>query len=197
MLTRNHFGKVLPLFLWTALASAQSLPTEGSHPQQVHVPSRPAALFTGEQGKQRTEIHFDPATSTVTMKMLVQDPAGYFIPGLHRDNFAVHENDVRQHNATVEIERAPITLGIVMEHGGHYKGFNRTSSDEVLMAGKQLLDVLGREDKVSIWQYADSAHQVADFTTAHDRLDQFFMTSQVPDSSETTFTMPLSQLQRP
>ncbi len=187
MLTRNQFVKVLPLFLWTALASAQSLPTGTSYHRQVQVPNRPAALFTGEQGKQRTEIHFDPATSAVTMKLLVQDPAGYFIPDLHRDNFAVYENGIRQQNATVEIEHAPITLGIVMEHGGRFKGFNRTSSDEVLRAGQQILDELGREDKVAIWQYADSVNQVADFTTAHDRLDRFFMTSGVPDSSETNF----------
>jgi Ca-activated chloride channel homolog len=187
MLTRNQFVKVLPLFLWSALAFAQSLPAGPSHHRQVQIPNRPAALFTGEQGKQRTEIDFDPATSTVTMKLLVQDPAGYFIPDLHRDNFAVYENGVRQQNATVEIEHAPITLGIVMEHGGRYKGFNRTSSDEVFRAGKQLLDELGREDKVAIWEYADNAHQIADFTTAHDRLDQFFITAGVPDSSETNF----------
>ncbi len=187
MLTRNQFVKVLPLFLWTALTSAQSLPTGPSHHRQVLIPNRPAALFNGEQGKQRTEIHFDPATSAVTMKLLVQDPAGYFIPDLHRDNFAVYENGVRQQNATVEIEHAPITLGIVMEHGGRYKGFNRTSSDEVLRVGKQLLDELGRDDKVAIWEYADNPRQVAGFTTAHDRLDQFFMSSSVPDSSETNF----------
>jgi Ca-activated chloride channel homolog len=187
MLTRNQFVKVLPLFLWTALASAQSLLGAASHHRQVQIPTRPAALFTGEQGKQRTEIHFDPATSTVTMKLLVQDPAGYFIPDLHRDNFAVYENGVRQQNATVEIEHAPITLGIVMEHGGRYKGFNKTSSDEVLRAGQQLLGELGREDKVAIWEYADSVHQAADFATAHDQLDQFFMNSGVPDSSETNF----------
>jgi VWFA-related protein len=186
MLKKSHFGKILPLFLWTALASAQFLPGAASH-RQVQISNRPASLFTGEQGKQRTEIHFDPVTSTVTMKMLVQDPAGYFIPDLHRDNFAVFENGVRQQNATVEIEHAPITLGIVMEHGGRYKGFNRTSSDEVLTAGKQILDELGREDKVAIWEYADSTRQLADFTTAHDRLDQFFITSRIPDSSETNF----------
>jgi hypothetical protein len=104
MLTRNQFVRALPLFLWTALASAQSLPTGASHHRQVQIPQRPAALFTGEQGKQRTEIHFDPNTSEVTMKLVVQDPAGYFIPDLHRDNFAVYENGARQQNATVEID---------------------------------------------------------------------------------------------
>lgn len=136
MLKGNCLGKLATMLFWTALAAAQVSP-RGS--RQVQIPTRPTALFTGEQGKQRTEVHFDPDTSTVTMKLLVQDPAGYFIPDLHRNNFAVDENGVRQQNVTVEIEHAPITLGILMEHGGRYKGFNRISSDEVLRAGQQVL----------------------------------------------------------
>jgi VWFA-related protein len=190
MLGTNRFGillnlgKALSVLLCAALVSAESPGRGGSH-RQVRIPTRPAALYTGQQGKQGTEIHFDPTTSTVTMKLLVQDPAGYFIPGLHRDNFAVYENGVRQHNATVEIEHAPVTLGIVMEHGGHYKGFNKISSAEVVRVGQQLLDEVGREDKIAIWQYADHLQQLADFSTPHDRLDQLFISSEVPDSSET------------
>jgi Ca-activated chloride channel family protein len=186
MLTKKNLGKILPLFLLPTWAAAQSVPVAASY-HRVQIPDRPAALFTGEQGKQRTEVHFDPATGDVTMKLLVQDPKGYFIPDLHRDNFAVYENGVRQQDATVEVEHAPITLGIVMEHGGRYKGFNKTSSDEVLRAGEMLLDELGRNDKVAVWQYADTPQRIAEFTTAHDRLDQLFMSSEVPDSSETNF----------
>ena len=58
--------------------------------------ARPPRLFHGQQGKQRTEIHFDPATGTVTVKLLVQDPNGYFIPGIRRENFAVYVDGVRQ-----------------------------------------------------------------------------------------------------
>jgi VWFA-related protein len=115
----------------------------------------------------------------------VQDPAGYFIPDLHRDDFAVYENGVRQQNATVEVEHAPITLGILMEYGGRYRGFNKISSEEVLKAGQQLLGELGRNDKVAIWEYGDKAEQVADFTTGHDQFDHLFLTAGVPESSET------------
>jgi Ca-activated chloride channel family protein len=184
MLRRNRIESLVTLLFWTALAAAQSPPGTRSH-RPIRIPTRPAALFTGKQGRQPTEIHFDPASSTVTMKLLVQDPAGYFIPDLHRDNFAVYENGVREQNATVEIEHAPITLGIVMEHGGRYKGFNKTSCDQILTAGQQLLGELGRQDKVAIWEYADRAKQVADFSTGHDQLNQLFINSDVPDSSET------------
>ena len=86
---------------------------------QVQVPNRPTSpLFNSTQGKQKTEIRFDPATGMVTLKLLVQDPNGYFIPNLRRDNFLVYENGVRQQNATVDIEHAPVTLAVLMEFGG-------------------------------------------------------------------------------
>ena len=105
MLTKKNFGTMLPLFLCT-IAAAQSQPVAASH-HRLQIPNRPTALFAGEQGKQRTQIHFDPATSNVTMKLLVQDPSGYFIPGLHRDNFAFYENGVRQRNATCRSGTCP------------------------------------------------------------------------------------------
>ena len=85
-------------------------------PNRILVPNHPAAgLFAGEQGKQKTEVSFNPTTQIVTIKMLVQDPNGYFIPNIRRDNFAVYEGGVHQHNATVEIENAPISVAVLME----------------------------------------------------------------------------------
>src|ERR1700761_8262633 len=81
-----------------------------SAPSQLHTPSRPTgALFEGTQGLQKTETTYDPQTNTVTLKLLVQDPNAYSIPVLPRDNFAVFKNGPRQHNATVEVERSPVS----------------------------------------------------------------------------------------
>src|ERR1700721_966553 len=69
---------------------------------QVQVPNRPTSpLFNSTQGKQKTEIHFDPATGMVTLKLLVQDPSGYFIPRIRRENFAVYESGPLQKNPPV------------------------------------------------------------------------------------------------
>jgi len=92
---------------------------------EIEVPNRPASsLFQGEQGKQRSEIHYDQTTGVVTIKMVVQDPNGYFIPNIRRDNFAVYENNVRQQNATVEIDHAPVTLAVLLEYGGRRQALN-------------------------------------------------------------------------
>jgi Ca-activated chloride channel homolog len=184
----------LALLLLNVVAWGQSRRVEdattGKHdPQlatgQIRIPNRaPTSLFTGEQGKQRTEIHFDPATGLVTIKLLVQDPSGYFIPNIRRDNFVVYENGVRQKNATVEIEHAPVSLALLMEYGGRYRGLNRTFGEKVSTAGHQLLDVLGREDKIAIWKYGDRVEQLADFSQGHETLDRLFYTLEAPEVSE-------------
>jgi hypothetical protein len=55
---------------------------------QVTVPNRPAnPIHSGEQGAQKSEIHFVPATRTVTIKLQVQDPNGYFLPNIRREKY--------------------------------------------------------------------------------------------------------------
>src|SRR5437667_8211811 len=73
------------------------------------------------QAAPKPEIRFDPATATVTVEMQVRDPDGHFIPNIHRDNFAIYENGVRQPNAAVEVRHAPVSLAVLMEWGGRYQ----------------------------------------------------------------------------
>jgi VWFA-related protein len=152
---------------------------------KIQIPNRSAtSLFQGQQGKQKTEIHFDPATGMVTLKLLVQDPSGYFIPNIRRENFAVYENGTLQKNATVEIEHAPVTLALLLELGGRYPGLNKSLCEEVARAGRQLLDEIGRDDKITIWKYADHPEKLADFSQGKDTLEQMFYTLQPPGASE-------------
>lgn len=157
-------------------------------PQQIRIPNRPSRpLFEGKQGKQRSEIYYDPTTQMVTIKLLVQDPNGYFIPKLRRDDFAVYENGVRQRNITVEIEHAAVSLSLLMEFGGHAQALNRIMAIEIAEAGSQLMDVIGREDKIAIWKYSDKVEQLADFSQGHEVLDRLFEEFGTPEFSETNF----------
>jgi hypothetical protein len=71
---------IVMLLLFTPKAWGQNLKSVAG---QIGIPNRASTpLFKGEQGKQRTEIHFDRATEIVTIKLLVQDPNGYFIPNI-------------------------------------------------------------------------------------------------------------------
>jgi Ca-activated chloride channel family protein len=184
----------LALSLFALLAPAQSRKADyvaadrssAARAGPIRIPDRSSTpLFKGEQGQQRTEIHFDPATRMVTMKLLVQDPNGYFIPNLRRDNFAVYENGVRQNNATVEVEHAPVSLALLLEWGGRYPSLNKTLASEVSMAARQLMEVTGREDKIAIWKYADRPEPLTDFTQDHDKLNDLLFELQPQGVSET------------
>ena len=167
-------------FLTTLLLGALAYSAAG----QVRIPDRPGtSLFRGEQGKQRAEIHFDRATGMVTIKLLVQDPQGYFIPNIRRENFAVYENGVRQ-NADVEIEHPPASLALLFEYGGRYPGMNKSLAMEVSTAARQLFDALGRDDKVAIWKYADRPELLTDFYRDHEKLKESFYTLDPPPISE-------------
>lgn len=184
---------VLPLLLFIAPTTKDAYAQSSAADQQdatraaekVHIPNRaPNPLFNGQQGKQRTEIHFDPETGIVTLKLLVQDPNGYFIPNIRRENFVVYENDVRQQLQNVEVEHPPVSLGLLMEFGGRAPGFNRLLGEEVASAGRQLLEAVGHEDKIAIWKYNDKVEKLSDFSQGHAAVESLFYTLGTPEVSE-------------
>src|SRR3977135_3432393 len=131
------------LFSQNESGSKQGLSLGGG---QTRIPNRASApVFSGREGRARTEIQFDPATSMVTVKLLVQDPNGYFIPNIRRDNFVVYENGVRQQTASVDLERAAVSIGFLMEFGGRSQVLRRVVADEASRAGRQLTEALSRD----------------------------------------------------
>src|SRR4030088_3857249 len=130
MISRSQLAAVLALcflLIFVFAAPLAGLPLQqtaealqqGKEISQLTVPTRPAApLYTGEKGAQPSEITFVPLSRTVTAKFHVEDPNGYFLPNLRRENFAVYEDGVRQKNVTVEIEHAPLSVALVRGVGG-------------------------------------------------------------------------------
>jgi Ca-activated chloride channel homolog len=145
----------------------------------------PFATAHGAQGLQKTETTYDPRTQTVTMKLLVQDPNGYFIPTLRRANFAVFENGTRQHNANVEVERSPVSMSVLMENGGRYRSMNAAISREVSLVVRQFLDEVGRDDHVAFLRYGDRVETLSDFAADHSSVDSTLRNQDPPPASET------------
>lgn len=174
------------LTIWGQDPEAPKPEAVHSASEQLHIPNRlPTPLFQGEQGRQKTEIHYDPATGLVTLKLLVQDPNGYFIPNIRRDNFVVYEDGVRQKNATVEIEHAAVSLALLIEHGGRFPGLNRALTLEISGAAHQLMDALGREDRIAVWAYGNTPKQLTDFSSSRETLEDLITSLKPPDVSET------------
>lgn len=194
MVNMCRLGTLFVLSLLALLASAQSRKADyvatdrSAQPPrdgQIRIPDRASTpLFKGQPGQQRTEIHFDPATGMVALKLLVQDSSGYFIPNLRRDNFVVYENGVKQSNATVEVEHARVSLALLLEWGGRYPSLNKSMATEIDMAARQLLEVTGREDNISIWKYADRPEMLIDLIQDHEKLNNILFALQPPGVSE-------------
>jgi VWFA-related protein len=176
---------------WSRGEYTQSANGSGQQSSQglpVTVPTRPASpLYKGQQGKQRSEIEFAPSSRTVTVKLQVQDPNGYFLPNLRRENFAVYEDGVRQRNVTVEVEHSPISVALLMEFGGRYHELNEALGLETSHIGAQLLDVLGRDDKIAIFRYGEKLETLVDFNQGHETIDRTFLQIGAPGFSEVNF----------
>jgi VWFA-related protein len=155
---------------------------------EVRVPNRPPnPLYKGQQGTQRSEIEFTPASRSVTIKLQVEDPSGYFLPNIRRENFAVYEDQVRQKNITVEVEHSPVSVALLMEFGGRYHVLNQVLGLEVAQIGRRLLDVVDRDDKIAIFKYDAKLETVADFNQGHQELANAFDQLSPPVFSEANF----------
>jgi len=184
---------VLVFFTSSRSLSSQQPDDADKHKQsrekpQLTVPNRPgSSLYSGEQGEQRSEIKFAPSNRIVTAKVHVEDPNGYFLPNLRRENFAVYEDGVRQKNVTVEIERTPATIALMLEFGGRYHELNQSLAREVPEIGRQFLEAIGRDDKIAIFKYNSKLETLVDFGHGQEPLDKIFETLKTPEPSEVNF----------
>lgn len=172
------------------LAIAKVKGTDAIAVPALQGPSKSASLQTTPVSKDeptapKPEIHFDPATRMVTVKLLIEDSNGRFLPDIRRDNFAVFENGVRQQNPDIEVDHAPVSIALLMQWGGRYHALNEEMYDEIPRAAHQLLAELGTQDKIAIWKYGDRPEQIAGFSQGRDTLDEIFLNLNQPEFSET------------
>ncbi len=172
------FAFYFVLFVWGPHADArtpEALPQQCPQASQVTVPSRSAnQLDKGQQGQQPSESQFDPSSRKVTMRLQVQDHDGSLLPNLRRENFAVYEDGIRQKGVTVKVEHSPVTVALLMEFGGRYHELNETVGVEGTHIGRKLLNVIGRDDKVAVFKYADKLDTLVDFNQSRETIDEAF-----------------------
>ncbi len=148
---------------------------------EIQIPNRPVkSLFRGQQGKQHTEIYFDQATGMVTMKLLVQDPNGYFIPNLRTDNFVVYENGARQQLASASIERAPASIGLLLEFASPMPGLGEALQADISDAAHELIQTIEANDEVTAWKYNDKVDELGDSRDGREMLDMAVLSLDKP-----------------
>jgi hypothetical protein len=123
----------------------------------------------------------------VTIKLQVQDPNGYFLPNIRRENFAVYEDGVRQKNVDVDVEHAAVSLALLVEAGGRYHELNKLLGFEIPAITRHALEVLGRDDKIAVFKYAGELENLADFNQGREVLQSASDHFNAPPVSETNF----------
>ncbi len=172
---------VIALSVPAMTQSGQRSSLSQSSSGEVQIPTRPVKpLFKGQQGKQHTEIYFDRATGVVTMKLLVQDPNGYFIPNLRADNFVVYENGVRQQLASASVERAPAAIGLLLESASPMRGLGEALQPDISDAAHQLIRTIEANDDVTAWKYNDRVDKLGDSTGGREMLDMAVLSLDKP-----------------
>lgn len=126
------------------------------------------------------EVSFDPGKGIVSLALSVDDVRGLPIPHLRRNNFAVFEDGRRQEHATVDVEHSPVTLAVLVEMGGRSTQLNRMLTTDAVYAARPVLDVLGPEDKIGLFAYADRLHTIVDFDAPADKRREAF--TRVPEA---------------
>jgi VWFA-related protein len=151
---------------------------------QTTKPRHPA-IFQGDPGAARApEIAFDRATRTVTIMLSIEDPEGAFIPNLRPENFVVYENGVKQKQATVDVDHAPVTLSVLLEGGGRYQELNNLLTADIPYVSRPLIDALLPSDRIGVFSYADRVQTLVDFGQPRDRLNEVFSQFTVRGFSE-------------
>jgi hypothetical protein len=97
----------------------------------------------------------------------------------------VFEDGVRQQNATVEVERAPVTMSVLMEYGGRYRSMNADLGRQASLVARQFLDEIGRDDRVAFLRYGDRLETLSDFSADHNSVASTVTNQDTPSASET------------
>ena len=119
--------------------------------------------FGAGQDKPLRDPHvFRSAVELTSITATVRDQDGRLVTGLSREAFEIYEDGVRQEIAQFASERAPVSLGILLDTSG-------SMSPEKMTAARDAIDrfintLLDREDELFFVEFADEVTLAQNWT---------------------------------
>jgi Ca-activated chloride channel homolog len=117
------------------------------------------ALHGQDAPRFRSGIDLVNVTATVT------DRAGRFVSGLSQNDFVVYEDDRPMDVALFSADRAPVSLGFVLDTSGSMAG---DKIGHAFQAIDRFLEWLGPDDEVFLYSFGFDVELVQDWTTHRD-----------------------------
>lgn len=104
----------------------------------------------------QASVEFAPDTHQVTVETSVPPALWNATPDIGAHSFVVYEDNVRQRIKDVTAVDGPISIGMLVEHGGRYHAFNEALADEGSRAVQELKAALNPPDKIRVWTYGST-----------------------------------------
>lgn len=129
-----------------------------------------AAAATASIRAQQKEGVFQGGVDLVRVTATVTDTNGRFVQGLRQEDFVIYEDDVRQEISQFSSDRAPVSLGILLDVSG-------SMSADKMDAARQAIDrfiyeLLGKDDELFFVEFASRAALTQDWTTDRRSISQ-------------------------
>ncbi len=131
------------------------------------------ALPSAQQTAPRQEgdgFRFRTGVELINVAVSVSDLNGRYIAGLRQDDFVLYEDGVEQQITHFSSERVPVSLGLVVDTSGSMAGEKWDHARSAL--DRFLLELLGQEDEVFLYQFSGDPFLLEDWTTDRARLSR-------------------------
>ena len=108
-------------------------------------------------------FRFKSGVDLINVTATVTDEDGRFVPSLTKDDFAIFENGRRQEISHFSRDRAPVSLGILLDASGSMTPDKMAAARSAI--DRFIYDLLGREDELFFMEFASSARLTQAWTT--------------------------------
>lgn len=164
---------MLALLALTYTAPARSAAQGAGNSSTVCAPGESQEtirLHHGAPVEVAMQTSYDPSTRRVRIALEPKDADDEFISAFRPQDFVVYEDGAAQVDPHVTVERPPVAIGILIEHGGRYQMLNDAISEESSLAAQQLLEEIRSGDRVAVWTYGDKLREIAGLSGKRDTL---------------------------
>lgn len=111
------------------------------------------------------KVAFDAESGRVTLTLAADDVVDNVTTGLRREQLQVLENGVRQRDVRVDVQHAPVSVAVLIEMGGRSRELNEMLRAETPYLVRPIVDRLGPQDKLALFTYDNSLHDMIAFDT--------------------------------
>ena len=130
----------------------------------------PSAQQPAEPRQEGGGFRFRTGVELINVSVSVSDASGRYISGLRQDDFVLYEDGVEQPITHFSNERVPVSLGLVIDTSGSMAGEKWDHARSAL--DRFLLQLLGPEDEVFVYQFDSDPYLLEGWTTDRPRLSR-------------------------